>query len=109
LKIIIKKPESKYGYMQDVKLDNQFIQSVVEGYYEVFPVNYKDKRLNILCNENGKILKMAPNMIIGYELLVGNIIICGMNEERDDFGDIPITLQEWKDFVDTRCATILGG
>lgn len=90
MKVIIKKPEEKYGVITDIKNDLDVLHDIVGGFIEVVPF---DKCL-IICNENGKILNLAPNIRYEYDYIVGTIVVCGRDE--DDFTDIPISMEEWK-------------
>jgi len=61
-------------------------QKLVGGSIEV--VDYKDDLL-LVCNENGKIFNMQPNLAFDYDDIVGNCFIIGDDWENEGFKSIP--------------------
>ena len=51
----------------------------------------------IICNEEGKLRGLQPNVVLGPEMLVGTIIVCGAS--GDEFSDIPIDFKKWEQIV----------
>lgn len=94
IKVLIKKPEDMYGRMTYVNNHLAELQRIVGGFIEV--VQYRD--LTIICNDEGKLRKLEPNILLGQDLLVGTIIVCGT--EEDYFSDIPCDFDRWKRIVD---------
>ena len=82
IKVVVKKPGDTHG--QIVEIDNRLeeLQSIVEGYIEVFPLT---EDILIILNEEGKLQDLKPNIFVsngeGFELIVGNIVIVGCNGE----------------------------
>lgn len=76
LKIVYKEVGKKPIVME---IDNtlEAKQKLVGGLIEVVP--YKDDLL-LICNEEGKILNLKPNLQFDYDYIVGNCFIVG-----DDF------------------------
>ena len=74
IKVVVKKPGDTHG--QIVEIDNRLeeLQSIVEGYIEVFPLT---EDILIILNEEGKLQDLKPNIFVsngeGFELIVGNI------------------------------------
>ena len=57
-------------------------QKLVDGLIEVVP--YIDDML-LICNEEGKILKMHPNLDFTYDYIAGNCFIIGDDFENAGF------------------------
>lgn len=94
IKVVIKRPDEEYGHMTNISNTLENLQNTVKGYIE--PIRYGN--LIIIVNEEGKIKGLEENLPFGNDILVGDIIVCGVDGE--DFTDIPITFAEWKDIVD---------
>ena len=56
-------------------------QKLVEGLIEVVP--YDD--VLIICNEEGKILNMPPNLVFEYDYIAGNCFVIGDDYKNADF------------------------
>jgi hypothetical protein len=97
IRAIVKRPDERYGHMTNVSNKLENLQKIVGGYIEVIP---GPRGSIIICNEEGKLRGLDPNMPYNGDLLVGTIIVCGTNEEN--FDDLPIDLEmaEWKMEVD---------
>lgn len=93
IKAIIKRPDEEYGHITYISNTLHNLQNIVDGYIEV--VNYKG--ITIICNEEGKLRDLKPNIMLGRDILVGTIIVCGTDGE--EFADIPIDFQRWKNIV----------
>lgn len=94
IKVIIKKPEDEFGRLVEVENELEVFQHIVGGYIET--TGYKN--LVIICNEEGKLRGLEPNVVLGKNMLVGTIIVCGAS--GDEFTDVPITFDKWKRIVD---------
>lgn len=94
IKVIVKSPEEDYGRMLEIENELSVFQKIVGGYIET--TGRKD--LIIICNEEGKLQGMKPNLVFGTDLIVGTIIVCGAS--GDEFTDVPITFDKWKCIVD---------
>lgn len=93
IKVIIKKPEDEFGRLVEVENTLRTFQQIVGGYIET--TGYK--KLVIICNEEGKLRGLQPNVVLGPEMLVGTIIVCGAS--GDEFSDIPIDFKKWEQIV----------
>lgn len=93
IKAIIKKPEDEFGRLVEIENELEVFQSIVGGYIET--TGYKN--LVIICNEEGKLRGFQPNIVLGREMLVGPIIVCGAS--GDEFSDIPIDFKKWEQIV----------
>jgi len=95
IKVIIKRPDEKYGHVTHISARLENLQNTVGGYIETITVI---KGVILICNEEGKLRNLEPNMWLNGDLIRGTIIICGQSGE--DISDIPITLQQWRNIVD---------
>ena len=95
IKVIIKRPDEKYGHVTHISARLENLQNTVGGYIETITVI---KGVILICNEEGKLRDLEPNMWLNGDLIRGTIIICGQSGE--DISDIPITLQQWRNIVD---------
>ena len=93
IKVIIKRPEDEFGRLVEVENELEVFQNIVGGYIET--TGYK--KLVIICNEEGKLRGLQPNIVLGREILVGPIIVCGAS--GDEFSDVPIDFKKWKQIV----------
>lgn len=93
IKVIIKKPEDEFGRLVEVENELEVFQNIVGGYIET--TGYKN--LVIICNEEGKLRGLQPNVVLGREMLVGTIIVCGAS--GDEFSDVPIDFKKWEQMV----------
>lgn len=100
LKCIVKRTDELYGHVTNISASLENLQKIVGGYIE--PVflckrtkNGKWHDLVILCDEEGKLKRKAPNIAIGRDVICGDIIILGVDGE--DFCDVPVTFEEWKE------------
>ena len=93
IKVIVKSPEEDYGRMLEIENELSVFQKIVGGYIET--TGYKN--LVIICNEEGKLQGMKPNLVIGTDMIVGTIVVCGAS--GDEFSDIPIDFKKWEQIV----------
>ena len=93
IKVIIKRPEDEFERLVEVENELEVFQNIVGGYIET--TGYKN--LVIICNEEGKLRGLQPNIVLGREMLVGPIIVCGAS--GDEFSDVPIDFEKWKQIV----------
>ena len=95
IRAIVKRPDEKYGHMTNVSNTLENFQRTVGGYIEV--VNITDKVVCV-CNEEGKNLGLPKNFRIPGDVIVGDVILCGV--DGDEFCDIPIEFATWKTILD---------
>lgn len=95
IKVIIKRPDEKYGHVTHISARLENLQNTVGGYIETVPVI---KGVILICNEEGKLKDLEPNMWLFGDLIRGTVIVCG--QEGEELADVPITLQQWKNIVD---------
>lgn len=102
-KVIIKRPDEQYGHVTNISMSLENLQRTVGGYIETIPAV---GGAIIICNEEGKIKELEPNMWYYHDQLRGTIIVCG--REGEELSDIPISLSIWKQFVDTQAGFAKG-
>lgn len=97
IRVIIKRPDEKYGHTTNISPSLENLQKHVEGRIEIVPI-LEDKGLVMICNEEGKIQRLQRNFIMGtppfHDIIVGTVIICGI--EGEDLADVPIGFDTWK-------------
>lgn len=101
IKVIIKRPDEKYGHVTNISPSLENLQKTVDGHIEAVTV-LKDKGLVMICNEEGKNIGLQKNFIIGtppfHDIIVGTVILCGA--DGDSFTDVPISFDTWKYMID---------
>lgn len=95
IRVIIKRPDEKIGHMTNIVNSLKCFQNHVGGHIEVLPVG--EDGAVMICNEEGKLLRLTPNFWFGEELpdiVVGTVIICGTDGE--EFTDVPFDNRHWQ-------------
>ena len=95
IRVIIKRPDEEFGHIAYIMNTLESLQAKVGGFIEVVRLTPK---VAIICNEEGKLRGMDPNMRIDGTLLVGTIVIAGIDGE--EFGSIPFSFDSWKRTVE---------
>ena len=69
-----------------VEIENtlQAMQSLVGGFIEVIPYDYYE----LVCNEEGKIMGLYPNVGFDYDVINGNFFIANDDYETGDFASL---------------------
>lgn len=74
-------------------------QRLVGGLIEV--IQYEDVLL--ICNEEGKILNMPPNLVFDYDYIAGNCFIIGDDYENGNFRSLTLDeIEKYKKDIDSR-------
>lgn len=74
-------------------------QRLVGGLIEV--VQYEDVLL--VCNEEGKISNMPPNLVFDYDYIAGNCFVIGDDYENGDFRSLTLDeIEKYKKDIDSR-------
>lgn len=94
IKCIVKRADEPEGHMTNISNTLENLQRTVDGYIEAVPIR---PGLIVICNEDGFINQLPYNCRLAGHFLFGDIIVCGV--DGVDFGDIPITFQEWKEML----------
>ena len=98
IKAIIKRPDEEFGHIVNISCTLENLQKIVGGKIEAVYLRYG---LILIVNEEGKLMNLEPNFRTGRgffaDAIVGTAILVG--QEGDDFGDVPITFQTWKNLL----------
>ena len=101
IRVIIKRPDEKYGHVCYISNRLENLQNTVEGFIETVPVTYSPdgNQILMICNEEGKLRGLPYNFTLFNDDIVGTVILCGVDGE--EFSDLPLTfgLAEWKMFL----------
>lgn len=82
MRVLRKKPGMGFEFI-DIPNKLEALQSEVGGYIECVPFDGENV---IICNEEGKLMGLDPNITIDGELYVGTILIAGTDgEEFSDY------------------------
>lgn len=90
IEVIVKEP-GKPMYKKMIRNELEEFQDIVEGFIETIPVD-RGGRVGLICNEEGKLLDLPPNFIIGSDIIMGNAVFVGVDGEV--FADCPATRTE---------------
>lgn len=109
-RVIIKRPDEDYGHVTNISFDLENLQKTVGGPIEVVSLGNSllGEPIKMIMNEEGKIrnlpfnfMVLSPIPITNFaDYIAGTVIVCGLNEQGDDLGELPITFQEWKRILD---------
>lgn len=96
-RVIIKRPDEKFGHMTNISTTLENLQKTVEGHIEMVQIA-SEPHIVMLCNEEGKLRQLQPNFYFGHafrDLICGTVIIAGADDEGE-LVDIPISFSTWK-------------
>ena len=94
IKAIIKTPDMSYGHTTRIQNDLKTLQKCIDGFIE--SVTLKNGVV-ILCDRDGLSSLKRYNCNVEGVQFFGTILAVGAQE--DEFADIQITFQEWKDML----------
>lgn len=94
IKVIIKRPDEKYGHVTNITNTLENLQKTVGGYIKM--INMPGYVL--IVNREGAISDMPYNCKVRWFNLFGTIIVAAIGPE--DFDDLRITFQDWRDIID---------
>lgn len=86
IKALVIEPE-KQPYVTRVENSLEYFQKKVGGYIECVSLTHDVKAI---INEEGKLEGLAPNIHLGYDVIVGTAVIVGVDGE--DFGDFDVSM-----------------
>ena len=92
IEILYKEP-NKNPVKRKIPNTLEEMQKIVGGYIEV--VGYKDALL--ICNEEGKLMGLEPNISLGNDIICGSFFIAGDDCENADF--ISLTESQFEKFM----------
>ncbi|MBR5091688.1 MAG: DUF3846 domain-containing protein [Ruminiclostridium sp.] len=79
MKVVMVEP-GKPAYTTEIGSDLESMQKAVGGLIEIMQI---DRKVNIVLNEEGKLIGLEGNRRVGNHIIVGNFFICG--EKGEDF------------------------
>lgn len=88
LNVIIKAP-GKAPTHRTIPNTLDALQEIVGGFVQAVTL---PEGLVILMNEEGKFMRLRPNFNFRNDIVVGNVIFCGHDEEQ--FADCPWSIEE---------------
>ena len=102
LRVVIVEPQ-KEARVEVIENTLESLQRIVGGYIEAFyPF---DEEVAVICNEEGRLLKLPPNRVIYnaftgtvYDIIVGTFFIVGARADEDNFTSL--TDEECKKFME---------
>lgn len=101
MRVIIKRPDEEYGHLCFISDRLENLQKTVGGYIEVIPltVSADGKKILLICNEEGKLQDLEPNIDLFGDVIRGTFFLC--SEDGEEFDDLPFTfgMAEWKLFM----------
>ena len=100
IKAYVKRPDEKHGHSTWIANNLANFQRTVEGYIEVVTI---EPGLVVICNEEGRLKGLEPNLNFCGIDFVGTIIVCGTKGQ--EFADVPIL---WSTFL-TLCKPMKEG
>ena len=67
------------------EIDNSLkgLQAIVKGYIESVSLPPYDRQLVLICNEEGKLIGLPPNRLLGNDVIMGTFFITKSNDEGD--------------------------
>lgn len=99
IRAIIKRPDEQYGHVTYISNTLKNLQKTVEGPIET--IRFGDS-VGIV-NEEGKLRGLQRNFIFGtppfHDMIVGTIVIVGVDEEEGEFIDCPLNFSVWKSML----------
>lgn len=72
MKVIVKNVNCKQE-VREISDGLRASQEIVDGYIEVVPL---EKNVIMVCNEEGKINGLEPNLLFPNDVIVGNVFFC---------------------------------
>jgi hypothetical protein len=51
------------------------LRGIVQGSIELYPLSLGSRRYSVYLNEEGRLIPLPPNRVIGVELIHGNIVV----------------------------------
>jgi len=102
MRIIVKAPGEKTGHYEEIDGTSEdsvlsSLQETVGGYIATVRVS-RSPSVFIICNEEGKLQELAPNLVAGETVISGTVAVCGLDGTR--LSGCPISLKEWEGILD---------
>jgi hypothetical protein len=95
IRAIVKRTDEPVGHVTNISNTLKNLQKIVDGNIET--VRITDGCI-LLCNEEGMILGLPHNLIVGrpplHHSVVGDVVVVGVDGE--EFCDCPLDFSTWK-------------
>lgn len=98
LEVLIVEPDS-LPYEKTIINDLKSLQNEVDGLIEMVDI---DSNVSIICNEEGKILNLNLNRIVGNDVIAGNFFIAGFNDSGDIMSLSKDQIEKYKKVYDQK-------
>lgn len=95
IKVIVKRPDEKYGHMTNISNTLENLQKTVDGYIETLTL----PGYVLILDEDGAITNKPYNCRVHGFTLFGTIIVAGI--EGDEFADVGISFADWRSIIDS--------
>jgi uncharacterized protein YuzE len=82
MKVLVKRPFENFEIIE-IKGELEEYQKIVGGYIETYRI---DDEYLLICNEEGKLIGLEPNMLYRGDEIVGPIIFAKYNHEGEILG-----------------------
>jgi hypothetical protein len=92
--LVLKVEPNKLPYEKYIINDLKAMQSEVNGLIEMIDI---DDHICIVCNEEGKILDLELNRVVGNDIIAGNFFVVRFNDDGDT---ISLSKEEIKKYSD---------
>lgn len=100
-RVIIKRPDEKFGHVTNISFRLENLQKTVEGYIETLKIAETQEGLPVIAivNEEGLLRGLPYNFTFRGMDIVGTVILCSC--KGDNLCGLPPTygLAEWKFFM----------
>lgn len=77
MNVVVKEPGKKIKKIA-IKNDLESLQELIGGYIECVPL---DEDITIICDEEGKLKGLQPNIDIEYDIICGTVVFVGNDGE----------------------------
>lgn len=84
MRVVYKVP-GEHASVIEIPNNLRLLQELVGGYIETVPYN---SDAIMIVNEEGKILGLEPNVLLGNDVVVGNLIVVG--DGGEDFAELDL-------------------
>lgn len=90
IKILYKEPFREFEE-RTIENNLEVLQELVGGYIETVSLQ---NNIIIICNEEGKLMGLHPNIVCGKDIIVGNALFVGF-DGREDFASLNDIQKAW--------------
>ena len=99
MRVLIVEP-LKAPYEREIGNDLKSMQSVVGGYIQaIYP--FDDEEIALICNEEGKLIGLAPNRRLGDDILCGVFYVVAEDDEGELVSLTPEQVEKYSEFFGT--------